>query len=441
MNKHTFTFLISLSMALPAHAFEIDSFYQRDRNIKDSTSVVNQEINKKIQTAVSMTKSCDLKELYTNVRNQINADSSGLGIVGGVENWAEKNPAIEKIDPPSTDDSIYSNTNFESVFKVGFWLKLWGTLKDNSSQSVAKAKIAVRKLMSGSADPIEICKVPEGKKESAKKMIEMSKHKGGPGGRPPGPPPGDMQAGNGDARGGPPPGGPGGGGPGGGPGGPGGFDSEFMESDAGKCMKLVLNFKDRGNNVTLQSIVKVNGVHIGSDKFGHFFDQGFDLFQKEHSITANSLTNEKDGLDKALDYSTSTEDGMFGLKGSGVKSYGDLSANYGGSVFWNDLSSGNNPIVSCQDGKYKLARAFDFKDYVTDAWDEGINCSEYSADMTKQVEENLKARNLSCPVEVAKCQGLEKKYSAQVLGKILSPVCKKAMTAASGNANSVRGVK
>ena len=447
--KLTTTFLICISLATPVHAFEIDSFWQRNRNIKDSTTVMNQEINKKIQTAVSMTKSCDLKELYTNVRNQINADSSGLGIIGGVENWAEKNPAIEKIEPPSTDDSIYSNTGFESVFKVGFWLKLWGTVKDNSSQSVAKSKIAVRKLMSGSSDPMVICKVPDSQKEDAQKLVEMSKRKGPPGGgppgsdggRPPGPPP-DMQAGDGPGGhgpgGGPPP--DGGGGPGG-PGGPGGFNSKFMESEVGQCLKLVLNIKDRGNNVTLQSIVKVNGVHIGSDKFGHFFDQGFDLFQKEYAINSNALTEQKDGLSKALDYSTGTEDGMFGLKGSGVKSYGDLSANYGGSVFWKDLSLGDNPIVNCQDGKFKVARTFDFKDYVTEAWDEGINCSEYSESMTKQVEANLKSRNLSCPVEVAKCQGLEKKYPAEVLNKIVSPICKKAMTAAAGSANSARGVK
>jgi hypothetical protein len=443
MKKLMSTFFLSLSIAVPTHAFEIDSFYQRDRNIKDSTTVVNQEINKKIQTAVAMTKSCDLKELYTNVRNQINADSSGMGIIGGMENWAEKNPAIEKIEPPSAENSIYSNTGFESIFKVGFWLKLWGTVKENSSQSVAKSKLAVRKLMSGSSDPLIICKIPEAQKEEAQKMIEMSKHQGPPGGPrggppgsggsnhnggpPPGPPPGDMQAG--DMKGGPP------------PGGPGGFDSKFMDSEAGQCLKLVLNFKDRGQNVTLQSIIKVNGVNIGSDKLGHFFDQGFDLFQKEYSINSNSLTGENDGLTKALDYSMSTEDGMFGLKSSGVKSYGDLSANYGGSVFWKDLSLGSNPLVSCQDGKYKVSRPFDFKDYVTDAWDEGINCSEYSDSMTQQVEANLKARNTSCPVEVAKCQGLEKKYSAEVLSKILSPTCKKAMTAAAGTSSSQRGVK
>lgn len=434
--KLTTTLLICLSFAIPARAFEIDSFYQRDRNIKDSTSLVNQEINKKIQTAVSMTKSCDLKELYTNVRNQINADSSGLGIVGGMENWAEKSPAIEKIEPPSTENSIYSNTGFESVFKVGFWLKLWGTVKENSSQSVAKTKLAVRKLMSGSTDPLVICKIPDSQKEEAQRMIEMSKRKGPPGGPPgsrgggppPGPPPDGMQAG--DMRG-PPPGG---------PGGPGGFNSKFMESEAGQCLKLVLNFKDRGDNVTLQSIIKVNGVNIGSDKLGHFFDQGFDLFQKEFSINANSLTSENDGLKKALDYSMSTEDGMFGLKSSGVKSYGDLSANYGGSVFWKDLSQGPHPIVSCQDGKYKVVRSFDFQDYVTEAWDEGINCSEYSESMTKQVAANLESRKTSCPVEVAKCQGLEKKYPAEVLGKILSPVCKQAMTA-SANSSSQRGVK
>lgn len=417
-------FMLILVFTVKVQAFEIDSFYQRERDIKDSTQVLNQEINTRIQTALAMSKSCDLKELYTNVRNQISANSAAFGIVGGMENWSEKNSAIEKIDPPSSEDSIYSNTSFESVFKVGFWLKLWGTVKENSSQSLAKAKLAVRKLLIRSSDPIEICKVPDAYKVEAKKLIEMAKHKRPPdgGGPPVGPPPTPPNGGDGPM---------------------GNPDSEFGRSEASQCLKLVLDFKGPGDNVTLQGVIKVNNTKIGTDKLGHFFDQGFDYFQKEFTLAGAKLTSNEEGLKKALDYGMSTEDGMFGLKSSGVKSYGDLAANYGGSLFWKELAAGDNPIASCQDGKFSLRRKFDFKDYVTDAWDEGINCSEYSSDkMADEVAKNLETRGQACPTEVTKCQALDKKYPQQVLTEILGPTCAKHMTSATPNeSNSARGIK
>ncbi|MBO9667284.1 MAG: hypothetical protein J7501_10785 [Bdellovibrio sp.] len=426
------SFVVVLTMLSTSHAYEIDSFYKRHQSIKDSGDLANAEINKKIATAVSLTKSCDVKELYTNVRNQINADSAGAGVIGGMERWAEKSTDVDKISPPPADQSIYEGTSFESVTSMGFWLNLYGLVKDKVNSGVLKTKLAIRKLTTASSDPLVLCKVSDSEKELAGKFVEFSKRKPGSGGPPPGggnpPPEGEPQSG--------PDGGP--------PGDFGGMKKtmEFGSTETGTCISEVLGLKNSKSTASLQPVINLNGVRVGADKLGHFFDQGFDYFQKEYSIQNNKLIAQEDGQKKALEYGTSTEEGMFGLKGTGVKSYGDLAANYDGSRFWYNLTSGESPLVICKNGKMEVSHSFDVKDYVTEAWDEGTNCSEYKTqEMKEHVAQNLKNLKLSCPVEVAKCQAIEKHYSAEVLNSIVSPECKKNFTADRSGAHTQGGTK
>jgi|GEM_PF-5368172 len=64
------------------------------------------------------------------------------------------------------------------------------------------------------------------------------------------------------------------------------------------------------------------------------------------------------------------EEGMWGLRGTGVKSHGDLAANYGGLLMYQDLLDGRG---------------------ATEAWDEGTNCSSFrSKEYAKIVAEAAK---------------------------------------------------
>jgi len=129
-------------------------------------------------------------------------------------------------------------------------------------------------------------------------------------------------------------------------------------------------------NYGLQGSFNLNGHVIGPDKLGHFIDQGFDLMQV---MIEEGMT--KEAFLSSMQESNDLEDGWYGLAASGVKSYGDMSANFSGLSFYYGLLNGDNPQLSCdpKTNKYSLNYDFDWSDYVNDSWDEGVNCSFFYA--------------------------------------------------------------
>jgi hypothetical protein len=154
------------------------------------------------------------------------------------------------------------------------------------------------------------------------------------------------------------------------------------------------------------------GHVVGTDKLGHFFMQGLGYFKRVDLDGA--------ALDEVL-RNEHGEDGIWGLKATGVKSYGDMSANYSGYRFWSELYEGQHPYMRCEDGhRWVKARKFTWADYVTDAWDEAINCSEMLPGLKKSVDLRLSRLGLRCPVDPARCQALGKLDKAEFY---VSPVC------------------
>lgn len=174
----------------------------------------------------------------------------------------------------------------------------------------------------------------------------------------------------------------------------------------------------------MATFFNINGTLVASDKFGHFFDEGytyFDLVQNQHK-------NLEDALKKGVEL----EKGIYGLKRSKVFSHGDLVANKNGFDFWNNLfndKNGNNYITCDESGNFHLNRKFDFKEYVDDGWDEGINCNIYADSNTEErvnkVIHQLEiktGRNLSCPAEKEKCSSIIEKYQ-DIKEYVISPSC------------------
>lgn len=118
----------------------------------------------------------------------------------------------------------------------------------------------------------------------------------------------------------------------------------------------------------LNPTMKVNGICIGSDKLGHFFQQGFDYFL----ITQQSGKTVAD----AEEFGERTEGGGFGLTTTGVFSNADLEANRQGLKFYKDLVA--NPSM-----------AFDIASYISSSWNEESNPSFYQDPVGKQVWSNL----------------------------------------------------
>ncbi len=179
----------------------------------------------------------------------------------------------------------------------------------------------------------------------------------------------------------------------------------------------------------LNSSINLHGQYIGVDKLGHFFDQGSTYYD-----VASKEKNPEVGAKKAIRHGIQQEKGIYGLNTSGIYSYADLSVNYAGMQFWQSLSSGAKPYFQCQKNQWVMVRDFDFADYVTAAWDEGINCNTYvTEDFQNGVEKQEKAleaaptnrgknKKYSCPVSPNTCVELKKSYGAMA-SDFLGPKC------------------
>lgn len=159
--------------------------------------------------------------------------------------------------------------------------------------------------------------------------------------------------------------------------------------------------------------VRVGSHIVGTDKIGHFFMQGFDYFrQREEGASLESVLREGHG-----------EDGWWGLPMTGVKSYADMAANFQGYTFWTRLYEGAEPYFRCEQGQgWVRKRDFAWKDYVSDAWDEAINCSEMKPGLEAKVKRNLaSARVASCPVKPEACIEIAKLEKSEYF---VSPRCR-----------------
>lgn len=187
-------------------------------------------------------------------------------------------------------------------------------------------------------------------------------------------------------------------------------------------------YTDKGTPCCVRSL-KVNGTIVGLDKVDHFFGNGGILWKKLLELKQLQDMSEVDwkdsDIEKAiLDFNSNQEDSSWGLEG-GVKSYGDLAANWEGLKFWRNLFEGKNPYVKCKDGKLLVNRKFKIQDYFSDAMNEAINCSSFTDNTVTYVRKQIAKLKYKCPADPDKCGKIIEKYKNQtaVLKKIISPAC------------------
>ena len=157
-------------------------------------------------------------------------------------------------------------------------------------------------------------------------------------------------------------------------------------------------------------VMRFGDFYVGSDKFGHFFDQGYDYFQKKN-------------LDEAMSFGEMTERTYYGLTSTAVYSYGDLAANLDGYFFWQSLTRGKNAYVTCEEDTWSQVREFSWTDYANAAWDEGLNCSTYRNEYTtSRVLGRIKQLGMSCPVEPQWCDVMLNRYG-YLAPRVISPAC------------------
>lgn len=173
-------------------------------------------------------------------------------------------------------------------------------------------------------------------------------------------------------------------------------------------------------------LMRFDDDYIGSDKFGHFLQQGYYYF--EYIYKKNKT------LQDAFAYGEMTERTYYGLETTGIYSYGDLAANYDGLKFWErvnnlNLAPGVKPHFTCQNNVWKKTARFNWADYMTPAWDEATNCSRFKSDdmdfgIQKRIKklEDKRFTRLTCPIKPSNCQKMIAHYGS-VAPHFITPLC------------------
>ncbi len=166
-----------------------------------------------------------------------------------------------------------------------------------------------------------------------------------------------------------------------------------------------------------------SGEHVmGIDKIDHFFAHGYLGWVADGN--AKKSDRQKRHLD-VLKFNLEQEKGPWGLKGSKVKSYADLSANELGHQFWRDLLDAKDPIFQCVNGTYVMKKPFDLFKYLDASVDETINCNSYSSKgMRDAIVAHSKNLGVQCPTKKETCKVLTNSRSKAVSELTLHPLCR-----------------
>jgi hypothetical protein len=173
--------------------------------------------------------------------------------------------------------------------------------------------------------------------------------------------------------------------------------------------------------------LNLNGKNysVGIDKLDHLFSHSY-LYWK---MVDKDPTFPKEKVLNALKFGVAQEDGPWGLKAAGQKSFGDLSANYLGLKFWRDLWHGNPPYFSCKNGQLFVQRKFKVEDYLDGSVDEAINCNSYAnEEMANTIIKRTESLGRKCPVDKSACAELTKSVPVEYQPYILHPLCRNQLS-------------
>lgn len=173
-------------------------------------------------------------------------------------------------------------------------------------------------------------------------------------------------------------------------------------------------------------IVRIGDVVVGDDKLGHFLQVGYAMYyavnkkndprfrdirslsQKaaEFAVDDYKFIRESrlQGESLVMAFADFQENTQWGMEATMVKSYTDIASNYGGYLFWSRLTDGDKPYFTCDRDHWVRVVDFDWRDYVTPAWDEAINCNDYASEIEDQVAQQILLRGKGrCPVAPNVC--------------------------------------
>jgi hypothetical protein len=142
--------------------------------------------------------------------------------------------------------------------------------------------------------------------------------------------------------------------------------------------------------VQLARTININGIYLGTDKFGHFTRMGMNYYKTYLKLIQNG-TSKKEAIEKAIINGFGSEYGILGYGIGGVLSYGDLEANYQGFMFALDMCQGVNPILTKVKNLWveNPNHLFDLKNYFGPKMDESYNLSFWRKPLYRKIENKL----------------------------------------------------
>lgn len=180
----------------------------------------------------------------------------------------------------------------------------------------------------------------------------------------------------------------------------------------------------------LGSILQIGEHVVGTDKFGHFFEDGAIEFEQAF---VKGL-----GVEEGLNYGEKQENGLEGIKLTGVYSFADLVSNFKGMMFYKRLTDhyleeGETPYVSCRENQWVLNEIPSWSEIVDWGMDEALNCNRYaSTAMEKKIKNRISQleekyqRPFQCPLSAQVCKQMKEKYEKEFpmfYQRIISPEC------------------
>ena len=158
----------------------------------------------------------------------------------------------------------------------------------------------------------------------------------------------------------------------------------------------------------LSPTVNVHGCYMGTDKLGHFFQQGYEYFREYRHAELRGAGGRR-ALAHAVRLGVAQESGIFGEGLIGVYSNADLAANYAGLKFYLNLTrpvsvagvalppllvrGGDGLWVLNPEGAGRGAGAGAvLRPFISDHFNEALNPSRFSDQMRRTVRSNLRRR-------------------------------------------------
>lgn len=150
----------------------------------------------------------------------------------------------------------------------------------------------------------------------------------------------------------------------------------------------------------LAPTINLYGNYVGTDKVGHFFQQGYEYYDTYQTERRHGKS-EKEAIHDACLKGVAQEQGIYGMFIIDVYSNADLAANMSGLMFYRNLTETVHlpdgttlpPMLILRGGRWELdAAAGDahIRPFVSDHWDEAMNPCFYAPLLRRIVENNVR---------------------------------------------------